>query len=221
MSYKVGVIGGMGPLATVKYYEKVVLSEKASKDSDHLNMVILNHASMPDRSEAILTKKYDKILSEFQKDIKILENIGVNKITIPCNTSHFFYDEIQKMSSIKVINMVEETVLKVKNKGYKKMVVFATLGTYEAKIYEKYATKHKLEVKEVSGDDQEKVMTIIYKIKENQQLNSSSFEKILDKYLASDTLGIIACTELSCFDLTKYKDKIIDALDVLVEFTIN
>ena len=217
--YKLGVIGGMGPLATVSFYERVVLNTLAKCDNEHIDMVVLSHASMPDRTKCIIENKGGEFLEVIKKDFKILEDIGVEAVAIPCNTSHYFFDEFKKFTSLRIINMIEETILEVKRRGIEKIAVFGTLGTLNSKVYEKYANQHGLLVKEVSPEDKQAVMDIIYDIKETNALDGRRFVDILSRYCDDETVGIIACTELSLLDIPRDINTI-DALDVLVKRSI-
>ena len=217
--YKLGVIGGMGPLATVKFYDKVVLNTDAHNDNEHIDLVVLNHSTMPDRTRCIIEKKDLEFLNVIKKDLEILDNIGVDVVAIPCNTSHYFYDEFSKYTNLKIINMIEETILEIKRRGVKQVAVFGTIGTLNSKVYDKYAQKYGIEVKELSTADKNSVMDIIYKIKETNNLENKEFIEILNKYCDKDTIGIIACTELSLLDICKSINTI-DALDVLVNKSI-
>ena len=217
--YKLGVIGGMGPLATVKFYDKVVLNTDAHNDNEHIDLVVLNHSTMPDRTRCIIEKKDLEFLSVIKKDLEILDNIGVDVVAIPCNTSHYFYDEFSKYTNLKIINMIEETILEIKKRGVKQVAVFGTIGTLNSKVYDKYAQKYGIEVKELSTSDKNSVMDIIYNIKETNNLENKEFIEILNKYCDKDTIGIIACTELSLLDICKSINTI-DALDVLVNKSI-
>lgn len=217
--YKLGVIGGMGPLATVSFYERVVLNTAAKCDNEHIDMVVLSHASMPDRTKCIIENRGGEFLEVIKKDFKILEDIGVEAVAIPCNTSHYFFDEFKKFTGLRIINMIEETILEVKKRGIEKIAVFGTLGTLNSKVYEKYANQHGLLVKEVSPEDKQAVMDIIYDIKETNCLDGRRFVDILSRYCDDETVGIIACTELSLLDIPRDINTI-DALDVLVKRSI-
>ena len=217
--YKLGVIGGMGPLATVKFYDKIVLNTEAHNDNEHIDLVVLNHSTMPDRTRCIIEKKDLEFLNVIKKDLEILDNIGVDVVAIPCNTSHYFYDEFSKYTNLKIINMIEETILEIKRRRVKQVAVFGTIGTLNSKVYDKYAQKYGIEVKELSAEDKNSVMDIIYKIKETNNLENKEFIEILNKYCDKDTIGIIACTELSLLDICKSINTI-DALDVLVNKSI-
>ena len=217
--YKLGVIGGMGPLATVNFYERVVLNTEAKCDNEHIDMIVLNHSTMPDRTKCIIENRKTEFLEAIKKDFAILENIGVEAVAIPCNTSHYFYDEFKKLTDLKIINMIEETIFEVKKSGVKKISVFGTLGTLNSKVYEKYAKEYRLEVKEVSEADKQAVMDIIYNIKETNNLDNKQFTDILNRYCDDETVGIIACTELSLLDIPEDINTV-DALNVLVKRSI-
>lgn len=217
--YKLGVIGGMGPLATVKFYDKIVLNTEAHNDNEHIDLIVLNHSTMPDRTKCIIENKDTEFLNEIKKDLEILERIGIDVVAIPCNTSHYFYDEFKNFANLKIINMIEETILEIKRRGIKKVAVFGTLGTLNSKVYNKYAKENGIEVKELSLEDKKTVMDIIYKIKETNNLESKDFVEILNRYCNDKTIGIIACTELSLLDIPENLNTI-DALDVLVNKSI-
>lgn len=217
--YKLGVIGGMGPLATVKFYDKIVLNTEAHNDNEHIDLIVLNHSTMPDRTKCIIENKDTEFLNEIKKDLEILERIGIDVVAIPCNTSHYFYDEFKNFTNLKIINMIEETILEIKRRGIKKVAVFGTLGTINSKVYNKYAKENGIEVKELSLEDKKTVMDIIYKIKETNNLESKDFVEILNRYCNDKTIGIIACTELSLLDIPENLNTI-DALDVLVNKSI-
>ena len=217
--YKLGVIGGMGPLATVKFYDKIVLNTEAYNDNEHIDLIVLNHSTMPDRTKCIIENKDTEFLNEIKKDLEILERIGIDVVAIPCNTSHYFYDEFKNFTNLKIINMIEETILEIKRRGIKKVAVFGTLGTLNSKVYNKYAKENGIEVKELSLEDKKTVMDIIYKIKETNNLESKDFVEILNRYCNDKTIGIIACTELSLLDIPENLNTI-DALEVLVNKSI-
>ena len=137
MLKKLGVIGGMGPEATSFYYARVIARTKAESDQEHINMIILSHATMPDRTQAILTGNKLPFLKAITQDARDLEMLGVENIAIPCNTSHYFLEDIQKSTSVPIINMVEESVRYVveAHPKVKKIGIMGTDGTMQAKTY--------------------------------------------------------------------------------------
>jgi len=106
-----GVIGGMGPQATLLFFQGIINKTEATCDQEHLPMIILNHTTMPDRTEAILTGNTGKLFEMLLKDAKTLEQNGCTAIAIPCNTSHYFVDELQKHLHIPIIHMVRVFVV--------------------------------------------------------------------------------------------------------------
>ena len=110
-----GIIGGMGTEATIDFYTRIMNHTVAYKDQDHIDMVILNHASIIDRTYAIKNNKLDELLRQMHENIKILEYAKVTSIAIPCNTSHSIIDKIQGLTNIPIINMIEETAKNLKD----------------------------------------------------------------------------------------------------------
>src|SRR5690625_7547794 len=105
-----GVLGGMGPFATSVFFERVIDRTKAGKDQEHLDMVILNHASLPDRTQSIMNNVKQPFLQLIKQDIVIIEQSGVAHIAITCNTTHYFYENIQAITNIPVIHMYKSTI---------------------------------------------------------------------------------------------------------------
>lgn len=225
MTYKLGVIGGMGSEATSYFFEELVLHTEASKDQEHIDTVILNHASLPDRTEAILSGETQNLIEELILDVELLKNIGVDHIVIPCNTSHYFYDKLQSSTDVPIINMIRESVVTAKNlrDSVQKIGIMATTGTIQSRVYHKECERLGLGTVVPSQRGQEKVMSLIYDdIKKGKSGDPSKFEEVYEELVAagSDVI-ILACTELSVFKKTnEVHDNCLDALDVLVKQSI-
>ncbi|HAS74307.1 MAG TPA: aspartate racemase [Clostridiales bacterium UBA8960] len=222
---KLGVVGGMGPMATSMFFERIIKKTMATKDQEHMDMVILNHATMPDRTEAIITGNDALFLSHIEHDFKMLEMMDVAYIAIPCNTSHFFMEEMIKLTHIPIINMVEETAkeIKVRYGVGKKVGILATNGTIQTGTYERACLNHGLLFEKPSPADQETVMKIIYDIKSDLPIEKEQLEQIIMKMVTVNQCDcvILACTELSLIKLKKDVARFcVDAMDVLVERAI-
>lgn len=219
----VGVLGGMGPLATVYFCDMIIENTKAKKDQDHINMIVSNHATIPDRTDFILGKSKKSPLPYLINDAKMLESCGCSFLVLTCNTSHFFYDEIIKNINIPLINMSKEVCDIVnKNDRVKKVGILATSGTLKTKVYEKYLKK---EVYYPPKEVNDAVMNLIYnKVKKGISVSKKEFYDVLNKYFDSDCdMVIMGCTELSVIvrDNDLYSDnRIIDSMKVLVDKTI-
>jgi len=199
----IGVLGGMGPLATQLFYGMVIANTKASRDQDHIDLIILNHASLPDRTEALLSNNTKPLLDLLLADCKFLENSGVSHIVIPCNTAHYFVDQLQAEIKTPIINMIREVVggiKEAKNEGTK-VGILATDGTVRLGVYQKELERAGLVAVLPSEENQKRVMKIIYEgIKNGGEINYKDFEKIEKEILdAGCEHAIMGCTELSVF----------------------
>ena len=159
-----GIIGGMGTEATIDFYTRIMNHTVANKDQDHIDMVILNHASIIDRTYAIKNNKLDELLRQMHENIKILEYAKVTSIAIPCNTSHSIIDKIQGLTNIPIINMIEETAKNLKDvvNENEKVGIMATDGTIMLKMYQKECEKYGINYFEPNEEIQKQVMSIIY-----------------------------------------------------------
>ena len=90
-----GILGGIGPLATVYFMDLIVKMTDAVKDQDHISMIVLNHAAIPDRTEFILDNSKPNPLPVMIDDAKKLQAAGADYVVMPCNTAHYFYEQIQ------------------------------------------------------------------------------------------------------------------------------
>lgn len=221
---KLGIIGGMGPLASELLYREITEHTKAACDQEHLDMILLSHASMPDRTGAILSGNTGKVFRLLSEDAKMLEKNGMGAIAIPCNTSHYFWDQLQKEVSIPIIHMVRKTVLSAKKQGRKKLGILATDGTMKTGVYERECRLAGVEYYAPAPEIQKLVMQMIYEqIKCGLPGDAADFAKI-DAHLREQgcDAGILACTELSCYrrQAESLSDFYIDALSVLCRESI-
>jgi aspartate racemase len=218
-----GVIGGMGTAATIDFYTRIMNHTVAHKDQEHIDMVIINHASIIDRTYAIKNNKLDELLKQMHENLKILENAKVTSIAIPCNTSHSIIDKIQQLTSIPIINMIEETAKGLKevvNKG-EKVGIMATDGTIMLKIYQQACKKYDIEYFVPEDNIQKQIMDIIYDdVKANGIFANERFKKVLDYFLQNGCKYVIlGCTELSGFK-KDFDKNTIDPMDYLVKAAI-
>lgn len=223
---KLGILGGMGPAATALFFHKIVQNTVAYQDQDHIDIVISNHSTLPDRTEAILQHKDHLFLQAVQDDFQLFEQANVSNIAIPCNTSHYFYKEMQQMTSINIINMVQatiETILTLYGKD-SKIAILATDGTIKSKVYEKECHKHHIIPHIPEETTQNTIMELIYRLKSGYEADPDTLENIIKHKLLEKecTAIILGCTELSCIPLSKeIKERCIDPLEVLVHTSIH
>jgi aspartate racemase len=222
-----GVLGGMGPKATSVFFDKVIENTEAHMDQDHIDMIILSHATLPDRTMSILEHQEEAFLESIKKDIMLLEYAGVANIALTCNTAHYFHEQMQAMTDVNIINMVDETIKSIylKYGADSKVGILATNGTRSSGIYKYGCHKYNLEPYFPDADVQDQIMSIIYNDVKGELVVSSNnkLEEIIKNLIYKEHCQcvILACTELSCIklssDVAKYS---IDAMDVLVEKSI-
>ena len=221
-----GVLGGMGPLATQLFYKRIIEKTDANCDQEHLNMIILSHATMPDRTGEILGGRTEELFHLLLKDAQMLELGGAGVIAIPCNTSHVLLDRLQENVPIPIINMVEETashIAAVFHEPDLKIAVLATDGTIRTGLYQNALEKVGITPVIPSADSQKLVMKIIYDgVKNGGEIDFSDFMTVQEEILGKGCqAAILACTELSCFkELYHLPNFYIDAMDILTEQSI-
>lgn len=219
-----GVLGGLGPQATVYFSDMVVRFTEAAADQEHIPMIILNDTEIPDRTAYILGTSDVSPLPKMIADAKLLESAGCSMIVIPCNTAHFFYDEVEKNVSIPIINIIDETVRYCveSTPGIKTIGLLATEGTVQSGSYKRYTDKYGVELITPDEEDEKKLMSIIYdQVKAGQSADIFAFSEIISdlKRRGADVI-VLGCTELSIinreYGLTARDREIIDSMEVLV-----
>jgi len=223
---KLGILGGMGPKATAVFMDKIIEHTDADRDQDHLDMIIVNHATLPDRTTVILEQRKEEFLTAVERDLQLLAYAEATHIAIPCNTSHYFYDELQAMSSVPIIHMVDETVQVMAGRFGRgsKIGLLATNGTVRSGVYKRICERHGMELHLPDEATQNQVMRIIYHdVKGGVTPDPAVFERIILNMIKHDQCSgvIIACTELSCIPISAAVNSYcVDAMDVLVRKSI-
>ena len=216
-----GVIGGMGPLATCNFFEKLITLTEADKDQEHIHVVIDNNTKIPDRTAFILGEGEDP-RPELIRSALRLEYMGADYIVMPCNTAHFFYEDLIKYTKVQILNMIEETarhvVIDKEENG--DCFLLSTEGTYESKIYQSTFKSFGLNIIEPSQKDKKVIMQWIYRIKSSDfDISLEEFETLVNRYIKDENIPIIAgCTELSLLvDRLKPKRKYYDPMVILAK----
>jgi aspartate racemase len=137
-AFKVGVVGGVGPAATVDFLSKIVRNTPASCDQDHIKLLIEHNPQIPDRTENLIGEGADPTVSLYAT-CKRLEDGGAGLIAIPCNTAHAFVERIQPYLSVPIVNMLRVTASHLCEAfpGLRDVGVLATSGTIESGVYRK------------------------------------------------------------------------------------
>ncbi|MBQ8892469.1 MAG: amino acid racemase [Bacilli bacterium] len=218
---KIGIIGGLGPLATVKFME--MLNERLKNDKN-VEIIVINDPTTPDRTSYILNNKKDNPVFKILEMVKKLELFECNLIVMPCNTASYFYKEITKNTNIPFINIVEETVKYLNKNNIKKIGLLATEGTIKSYIYKELLDLYNIDLIVPDDKDQEIVSSIIYDgIKSNKEIDLNELYKVINdlKNNGSEKI-ILGCTELSALNkiYNLNNEILIDAMEILADSVI-
>ncbi len=220
---RLGILGGMGPQATQVFYQRILDRTEAARDQDHLPALILSDTQIPDRTQAILSGDVGPVYRRLLADAQLLERCGCTVLAIPCNTSHFFVDQLQQEVAAPILHMPRLAVQRCRELGWRRVAVLGTQGTVQSGIYHRECAALGLEPWAPEPDVQALVTAIIYdEIKAGETGSREKFAAIDRAARAAGCDGaILGCTELSVFrayhDLPPYY---VDAMELLAEACI-
>lgn len=133
--FRLGIVGGVGPAATVDFLDKIVRNTRAACDQDHVKMIVHHNPQIPDRTANLLGDGPDPTLSLYAA-CRRLEEDGADAIAIPCNTAHAYVDRIQRFLTVPIVSMPGETASFIRNQGGLRTVgLLATRGTIRSRVY--------------------------------------------------------------------------------------
>ena len=161
--FKVGLIGGLGPAATVDLYDKIVKATPAKNDQEHIKLVVEQNPQIPDRTACLLKGGEDPTLAMFHCAER-MEKDGCSALIVPCNTAHAFLPYLERFIKIPFINMQQAALDEIKAKlgVAAKIGLLATTGTVQTGIYSKKAEAMGLAMFVPDAEHQERVMAAIY-----------------------------------------------------------
>ncbi|MDK8502001.1 amino acid racemase [Aerococcus sp. UMB1112A] len=220
MKHFFGIIGGMGTVATTNFLEEMNKLYRPESDQAYLNYILFNHATVPDRTAYILDHNQASPVEPLIEDIKQIESLGPDFLAIPCNTAHYFFDDLQAATDLPIINMLTLVEEALADHQGEKIGICATKGTSQSGLY--HRTIERAGCQPLAPDEalQEKIMTLIYDQVKNQALaDLSLYEEILSDFMDQGASAVIlGCTEVSYVNSHDPKKAfpIIDAEKLLV-----
>ncbi len=215
----VGIVGGMGPEATVDLFEKIIHNTKVNRDQDHIRVVIDSNPEIPDRTSFILGMGPDPRPAMIT-GARHVEAIGAEIIAIPCNTAHFFYADIQRAVHVQVLHMMRLVAAHLKGRvGH--VGLLATTGTLRTGLYEAALREIGVDTLVPDGQGQERVMQAIYQGVKAGRLEPARVA-ILPEAAALVARGaeavIAGCTEVPLVLHTgDVPVEVVDATDILAK----
>lgn len=196
---KLGILGGLGPMATAYFFRLIIEMTEARTDHEHIDSIIYNCPSIPDRTQFILEKNACSPLPAMIKISQKLAFEGVCAIAVPCITAHYFHKELETAVSVPIIHTIAETAAYLKQRTIKKAGIMATDGTVQAMLFSKEFEKKGIECIYPSALYQSYIMELIYQnIKAGLPARMDKFYAV-SKELFNHGAEVIllGCTELS------------------------
>lgn len=214
----IGIIGGMGPLATVDLYSKIIAETGASSDRDNIHVIIDSNTEIPDRTQAIFEGSNAPLYEIVRSAIK-LECMDADFLLIPCNTAHYFYDQMMPFVRIPTLHMIRETMSEMQRLGIKCAGLLATDGTCSTGVYDRVFQESNIKLLKPDPDGQKAVMNIIYDgIKAGKtSCDTTKLTAAMDRMTAQGAQTfILGCTELPlAFQMYRIERDCIDPTAIL------
>lgn len=223
MQKSIGIIGGMGSLATHDLFKKIIDMTDAKSDQEHIHIYVDCNTNIPDRTKAILEGGKDPVPEMVRSGVR-LQSMGADVLVMPCNTAHYFYDKITPFFDIPLLNMLMETAKEIKKRKLRKIGLLASDGTIQSGVYHKALAGIGIDVVTPSSRKQTSVMDIIYNgIKaSNRNINISEFYGTMDELFEKGAeVLVLGCTELPvAFEMFHIDRPAIDPTSVLAAAAI-
>lgn len=195
-----GILGGMGPMATVDFISKIIEQTQVNRDQDHLRMIIYNNPKIPSRIDAFKPGNPSP-LPELVRTAITLEKAGADYIMIPCHSAHYWLDELQQSITIPIYSIIECTVENIQLRNdIDNILLIATETTLRSGLYQQAFSKLSVQLILPSPDEQKRIQHMIHIIKTNSDLLDNGIielRNILNEYKKKGVHTAIAgCTEI-------------------------
>ncbi len=218
-----GVLGGLGPLATAYYLELVVTMTDAATDQEHPKIIIMNVPGIPDRTAYILGKSDQSPLPPMVLLGRQMKELGVDVIATPCITAHYFHAQLQEQIGLPLIHGIQCVARTLREAGVSKVGLMATDGTVQSGIFQRQVENLGMELVLPGETGQAAVMTLIYdQVKAGKQPDLALFETVRRELREKGAQAVVlGCTELSLLK-KQYPlgTGVLDALEVLAKESV-
>ena len=221
--YTVGIIGGMGPEATIDFMSRVIALTPSQRDQDHIHMVVENNPHIPDRQA---TAENDLIAIELTAIAERLEVAGADFLVLPCNTAHVFIDDLLKNIQIPFVHIVNETVNEIvkEHTNVKNIGLLATDMCINSGIYHQAIKSVDRTTLVLEQQDQKSCMQLIYDVKKGKYSKSTKTDmvRLADQLIQKGADIIIAgCTEIPLIlDTKSINVPLVSSTEVLAKRTV-
>ena len=222
----IGIIGGMGPEATVDFYREIIRLTPAQKDQDHIPVLIYSNPRVPERTRAILHGGEDPTPFLIEA-AQILERGGAGILAMPCNTAHYFLPRVRPAVQIPILDMIEETFLRAKAQiaDMKAVGLLATTGTVESGVYRDVFARHGVSILTPAAAEQDRIQQVIRQIKSDtyDRTRQDTLESVGSTLIGAGAQAVIlGCTEIPlAFNVARVNYPVINATRVLAQAAVD
>jgi aspartate racemase len=222
----IGIMGGMGPEATVDFFREIIRLTPAKKDQDHIPVVIYSNPKTPERTQAILHGGEDPTPYLIESAL-ILEKAGAGILAVPCNTAHYFLPRVRPKVGIPILDMIEETFLSTRAQigNVRAVGLLATSGTIQSGVYRDVFARHGVEVLVPQAVDQERLQQAIHMVKADSydRARQDTFEKIGTTLIEAGARAVIlGCTEIPlAFNAERVSCPVVNSTRVLAQAAVD
>ncbi|MBM3642986.1 MAG: aspartate/glutamate racemase family protein [Alphaproteobacteria bacterium] len=220
----VGILGGMGPEATVEFMRRIVKATPARGDADHIRMLVDSNPQVPSRIEHLIEKRGQDPGPTLADMARRLEGDGARFLAIPCNTAHYYLDQVKRSVGIPVLDMVDLTMRHLKDAGVASIGLLASPAVTATQLFDRRGAEHGVRVLHPVAEDRAAVLAAIRAVKASGPTPAEldAYRAVVRRLAAAGAERlVIACTELSLVAVPdELTSRTLDSLDVLVEAVV-
>lgn len=220
MTKTIGIIGGMGPLATADLFKKITLLTDSQCDQDHIHVIIDSNPETPDRTDYLLHHGESPEPYLIRSALR-LEFCGADVLIMACNTAHYFYDSLVKHIRIPFLSMIEETAkeIQLSSPGCKTAGLLATAGTCQAGVYDRVFKQYGINLVKPDDERQKLVSSLIQHVKSGRStpFDPDNIDTVLDQIKRQGAeIFILGCTELPIgFEMFNIRENTVDPTEAI------
>ena len=196
---RLGVICGLGPMATAYFLQLLIQMSDAKTDQEHMEVILHSRPQIPDRTQYILGHSRENPMPPMVEVGRGLVSQGAEVIAIPCITAHYFQEELEEKIGVPILHAIEETAQYLKEAGIMRAGILATDGTMESRLFQKAFEAYGLQWVTPDERGQKQVMHLIYEnVKAGCPVETDRFEEVSGQLFDRGAQAVLlACTELS------------------------
>ena len=199
-----GILGGMGPQASLHFISELIRQTPASFDQDHLPFVFVNACNVPDRTTAILAGNTQPVFDAIRPYLDHMIQCGVTAMVMPCNTVHCIYDDVvdyfkQQHANIHCYHMIDGVMRHAKQSGLSSVTLMATEGTIQTQLFHHHG--HGVTINEPNKSDQRRISDLIAVRKSGwvDADHQKQFNELVAAFLKETDAVVLGCTELPLY----------------------